>query len=360
MQKKLLVVFPQGKQIEYIKQTVDSQLEVFVVLQRNSDKYKPESFVTYINKDCTKEEIKKILSKSVNVLCCHEESLYWVKCKGQKGWKYSFDSILLNHLTKIEFKKYMKKNNINIINYELSKRSYLSFPLVAKPSIGFGSIGVKEIRNIKDLVEYEENFNNVLRKSQVEKYKVIYFSEENNSYILEQYISGEFYRIPFLVCDGVINQIFPVHGINKIYKENSDFHWTVFEYGEEEKKVANEVRSLLQSIIELYNAVNGAFVAEVMVSDGGEIFLMEFSPRQTSTRISKLIYYATGIDIEKAALDIFCGKRNFDISYDRCVKMIIRREKETDTNIEGYKRIANENEYSIFNDEINVQYYEKI
>lgn len=361
MDNELLIVFPQGKQLEYIAQIVDEQMVIYIVLQNTIPEHawlKKTNFV-YVDKECSKNEICKIIPSKVRVLCCHEEALYWLKNKGQENWNYSFDNIIFKHLTKVDFKKYIKENGITIANIFFKKEDINNFPVILKPSIGFGSIGVKKINNMEELEFYEKNYNNEINRSRIAQYANKYFEFEDNSYIFETFISGDFYRVPFLVCDGKIRNVFPVRGISKTIKEISDFHWTEFEYGENERILAKRMKNLLQSVIELYKAYNGSFIAEIMIDNNGNLYLLEFSPRQTSSRISKLIYYATGVDLEQGAIDIIFSKKSFVSLHNKNVKLLIHRGKKINEDIMGYRLIEKEVDHSVFNDDINILYYEK-
>lgn len=361
MKKKLLIIFPQGKQLDYIRDKIDNNTLVYVVLKKKKciRSIDEDSRFVYIDEDCDKTTLHELIPNDVRVLCCHEEALYWLKLFEHKGWTYPFDRVVLSHLRKDKFKYYLRSKNINICEYTLSTNEIRNYPIVAKPSIGFGSIGVRILHDKTELNDYLNNYTNEIENSIIASYSDKYFVDEKNNCIYETFIDGTFYRIPFLVYNGVIQEVFPIRGVETITKENSDFHWIGFEFGKDEKKVLNRIKEFLLSIVELYSAVNGSYVAEIMISRSGEIFLLEFSPRQTSTRISKLVYLATGIDLEKSAIDIFLNDYEYISKSDKEVRLMLKRGENINCKIPGYKLIEKEEENSVFGDCIKVLYYEK-
>ena len=347
-----LIVFPQGKQLTYLL-SKKSDENIYVVSQAEAEK---SEGLIFIDKEISKEELKTILPANVDVLCCHEEALYWVKSKGLDEWKYPFDRGVFTQLTKASFKKYILENGIKTAPVIESSERDICFPIVAKPAIGFGSIGVKKIDNEQELEEYKTDYGNFVANSSITEYSNKYFYGEENPYVLEKYISGDFYRIPFIVDDGIVKKAFPIRGIETTHRDNSDYHWTSFEYGTSEKDFALMVVDVLQSLVDLYRAHKGSFVAEVMANNTG-IYVLEFSPRQTSSRISKLISLATGIDLELSAIDLFYDEKVSLPKTEKDIRMYIKRGNYED--ITGFKMLALEDEFSVYNDSIKVFYYEK-
>ncbi len=350
--ENILVVFPQGEQLPYLlsKKTDEN---IYVVPQTKTEKYEE---LIYIDKEISVEELKSILSVNVEVLCCHEEALYWVKAKGIDVWKYPFDTAIFTQLNKESFKKYISKNGIKTAPIIDKSETGIRFPVVAKPTIGFGSIGVKKIDNEQELKEYITDYEKLVIDSSISKYSGKYFCGEDNPYILEKYISGDFYRIPFVVNEGIVQKAFPIRGVETTYRDNSDYHWTTFEYGASEKEFALIITDILQSLVNLYGAHSGTFVAEVIADDTGA-YVLEFSPRQTSSRISKLIFLASEIDLELLAIDLFFNEKVSLPKVEKDIRMCIKRGDPED--IPGYKMMAIENEVSVYNDSIKVFYYEK-
>ncbi|MGN0505502.1 MAG: ATP-grasp domain-containing protein [Lachnospiraceae bacterium] len=352
-----LIVFPTKYQIDYICNTETNMGNLYIVCRVEMDNYKFEKRnVAFIDKEIENEELVKILSKDVDVLCCHEEGLYWLKEKGNRYWHFQFSNVVFELLTKDKFKKFLSKNKIlNAKCYE----NELEFPVIAKPIIGFGSIGVKKIDSEIELKKYYSDYEDKVLCSGLKVYQENYFNGEKNSILFEEYISGTFYRTPFIIYNNQVTYIFPVRGNKTANRDNSDFHWSDFEYGQEEKRISVLLKPVLEKLIMLFGLEKGVYVCEFIISDKGEVYLLEFSPRQTSDRIAKIIFLATGIDIEKIAIDIFLTEPVFDNLHDRDIRMLISRNNVIEENMNKYSLVDKLQEKSVYGDSIVSMYYEK-
>lgn len=347
MIKDKLFIFPTHKQIEYIC-SKDLPYNIYIVSRERVEK----KDVTVISENTVKD-----LNEDIDVLCCHEESLYWAYAFGKMGWKYQFLPHVLNILTKDKFKDYISRYNILNTRYSKEFSNINNYPIVAKPIIGFGSIGVKMIDSKSMYAQLLERKNEILTR--VEPYRDKYFRNIDNYYIYEEYIAGEFYRTPFVVYDKVIKYIFPIRGKSKTERNNSDFHWTDFEYGDKERIIAPELKKKLYDLLDAFGLVSGVYVAEFIISEENKIYLLEFSPRQTSERIIKLIKLASGVDLEQMAIDIFLKDVFFSQPKENSVRMIIQH---TDivVPIDNYKIIECQKEQSVYGDKISTVYCERI
>lgn len=300
MKKGNLLVFPTRKQLLYIKELIDDS-DIYVVT-RDKEWAQKKGFIVIEN------DMDSIIEGNVDVLCCHEEGLYWLNIYGKKNWNYHFSDDVFRILVKDKFKDFLNDADVRNAKYWNSKESIKHFPIVIKPIIGFGSIAVKKIDNREQLNEMEtDEFSANIKL--IDPYKNIYFSEIVNRMIYEEYIEGDFYRTPLVMEDGKVKLIYPIKGNHTTHKDNSDFHWTEFEFKEVNRIVVDQMISMLELLGRRLQCYTGVYVAEFLVNNKNEVFLIEFSPRQTSSRISKIIYYSSGIDIEKIAVDLFMGKK---------------------------------------------------
>ena len=358
MSRKKLIVFPTEDQVKYICSIV-SDYEFYILMHSSVN-------VSMLPKDnrvillCggSSEELIENIGVDVDVLCCHEEGLYWLKKFGHIGWNYQFSTEIFELLTKNKFKDYLLKHSIPNADYCEKISDIKSYPIIIKPIIGFGSIGVKKINNLSELKNYLNEYYKDVINSKIKPYKDKYFDINDNSFILENYISGCFYRTPFVVLENEVKYIFPIIGKETTYKKNSDFHWTDFEYGADEREIAVKLQPILNKLSLLFKLKSGVYVAEFILSDQGEVYLLELSPRQTSNRIARLVKLAAGLDMEKLAVDIFLSDVDNKSLANRNIRMRIERNSDRlDESI--YSVIDSIEETSVYGDIIQTIYYEK-
>lgn len=359
MNDEIIIVFPTKKQIDYLKQQKMENLSV--VLQ--SDELEDVTLLKYVNcivKDKDGGNLDILRKKRANVLCCHEEALYWVSINGSRRWNYQFDRMYFDLLTKDRFKDYLSYNGINNAKYKPEFCDSMKFPIIAKPVIGFGGIGVKSLENIKEVKEYLEEYNSMIKNSVVKKYQDMYFPNKDNKCIFEEKIEGDFYRTPFIVNRQNTKWIFPIKGNEASLKSISDYHWVGFEYLSYEMNITMKVEPLFDELIRVFQLLPGVYTAEFMVSKEGDIFLLEFSPRQTSSRISKIIELAMGIDLEIAAIDLFLGRDIEERKISRQICLKIGNDESLCNKSEWNHIYSNGKEKNIYGNRVFCHYYEKV
>lgn len=350
MNKNKLIIFPTNKQLEYICEKKPSY-NIYIISHDNINMN--QMGVIQLN-----EQTIKTLGTDVDVLCCHEEGLYWINTFGNKDWNYQFSPKLFELLEKDKFKDYLSAHNILNAKYSKGIENIDKYPIISKPIIGFGSIGVKKINNQTEFNKQLNAYNQIQMLSRIKPYKEKYFSSIENIFIFEEFIAGTFYRTPFIVYDNTIKYVFPIKGITTTFRENSDFHWTDFEYGESERRIASDICITLENLLNVFELKSGVYVAEFIVSKDNNIYLLELSPRQTSERIAKIIELSTGIDLEKIAIDIFFHEATINISCERHIRMKITRSSSIMEDID-YKIIEIQKEQSVYGDNIITVYSER-
>lgn len=362
MNKNALIIFLTEYQLEYLLKA-DICYKTIYVIMRN-DQFKQVNImnkqITILSKEIDKNSLINLLGQEVDVLCCHEEGLYWLKQKGCMQWNYQFSNNIFNILVKHKFKDFLTINNINNAQYYTNAEHIETYPIIAKPAIGFGSICVKYLKDKVSLDAYLHEYQKAIYNSGIRIYQDKYFPYDENICILENYVSGSFYRTAFIVSDDKTKWIFPVRGKNTTQKESSDFHWTDFEYGENERLVSLKLRPILEKLIPIFQLKNGVYVAEFIITDSEEIFLLEFSPRQISDRIAKIIQLSSGIDIEKCVIDIFLNKISIDIdTNNKDIRLRIERDNSDIPVPDDYVIVEENEEKSVYGDKIKSVYYEK-
>ena len=319
--------------------------------------FRKEKNVVLLGGD-SQTELSESLGADADVLCCHEEGLYWLKKFGNMYWNYQFSPEIFGLLTKNAFKNHLLKNNIPNADYCDKISDVKSFPIIVKPIIGFGSIGVKMINNLSELENYLNIYGKEIINAKIKKYNDKYFDTIENFYIFEKYISGHFYRTPFVVLKNKVEYIFPVAGKETTPIKDTDFHWTDFEYGSSEREIAVTLQPILNKLLKLFNLKSGVYVSEFIISDQGEAYLLELSPRQTSSRIARLIKLSAGLDMEKFAVDIFLSDIDKKPLTNNNVRMRIERNgSRLDEKI--YSSVDSMEEKNVYDDIIQTVYYEK-
>lgn len=321
-QAVLLLIFPTENQLDYIQSLNEYGSNIYVI-SKNSNYGNVNQNNNKITIFQESDNIDTISNLNVYALCCNEEALYWARKRGDSKWIYPFSSEIFELLTKYSMKKFLTKKYIRVAQYSKNQTFFKEYPIIAKPTIGFASIGVKFIKNRCDLMKYLQDYKKSIQTSNIAKYKDMYFPDEDNFCFFEEYIEGKFYRTPFIVIDNEAKYIFPIQGKKITSQPNSDFHWTEFEYGKNEMSAVAKIEPVLHRLISIFQLKNGVFVAEFLITDSGEVVLLELSPRQTSSRIAKMIYYSTGLDLEKTAIDIFLGRQDVVIETSINVKLSI-------------------------------------
>ena len=282
--RKRLVIFPSKKQIELLQKSDLLNAGDYIVVRANA--LSPRCGATVINADDI-GRIAGLSNKRLAVLCCDEEALYWAKVYQGEEWTFSYSKKCFSCLTKLSFKKFISSLGIQTAELLSEISETTVFPIVAKPTIGFASIGVKTISSYADYLRYHNEFKREI-DSVVQKYVSLYFCQDKNFPIFEEYIVGDFFRTPIIIHRDYSIDVFPVRGITTEESTFSDYHWVDFYYNDPSHKLKNEMVNLISFLSSALDVMAGVYVAEFIHNDRG-LYLLEFSPRQTSEQISKII-----------------------------------------------------------------------
>ena len=124
--------------------------------------------------------------------------------------------------------------------------------------------------------------------------------------------------------------------------------------------ITMKVEPLFDELIKVFQLLPGVYTAEFMVTKEGDVFLLEFSPRQTSSRISKIIELAMGIDLEIAAIDLFLGRDIEERKISRQICLKIGNDESLCNKNEWNHIYSDGKEKNIYGNRIFCHYYEKI
>lgn len=266
-------------------------------------------------------------SYDYKVMCCNEEALYFFYKFLNRNVIKQFSNDCLVLYDKVKAKKMYNKFRINHIQC-CSKNE---FPMVCKPNFGFASIGVKVVNNKIELNKYINEFNSIIRGSEIDKLKDLYFSDDRIFPICEKQIKyGYFFSVPFIYNKETGNlTIFPVEGVKQSKNKTTDLYWTKFIYNEEyiNKDIYNMIRDLLYKIATKFKLRSSVNMAEVIYDfETDKVYLVEFSPRIPGGRLSQLILYGSGVNLNKISVDIFCGRKYTLVKKLKPVELLIEDE----------------------------------
>ncbi len=358
-----LIIFPSSRQLTFLVQQPVYREKIHILLHHQK---MPETEIPccldFFTKENT-EQIKQLQRKELFVLCCHEEAVYWLKQHDSPKWHLQFSHKYLYLLEKQNFKDFLNQNYIRNAVYTTSPEKIISYPAVAKPSIGFGSIGVCTVFSFTEAKQYAEAFPTMLANSVIYAYQKQYFPDARNLCLFETKTEGIFFRTPVIILKAVCEHIFPVQGITRICKKNSEYHWEEFELNLTDESINfQQMTQIMNQLIISLSLEDGIYIAEFMQEKDGRISLLEFSPRQTSERISYLVKLASGIDLEWEVLSMFLYHKTA-ISFPEKTKTVrLRIESHTGQFPplpEIYHLLETENDRSLYDKQCKLKYFIK-
>lgn len=306
------------------------------------------------------DNVTDLSDREMKVLCCSEEAIYWLSNNMGSDWELQFDPSYMKLLDKLSFKKFLVERGIPICKYWNQAEMIEMYPVVGKPSIGFASMGVRFLMDFDSCKAYEENFTKVMKDSVVEKYRHLYFTSVENKSLFEQEITGDFYRTSFVVKHKRCLDCFPVSGVTQSTSPGKQYSWIEFEYVHLQSDAYVRIKELLHRLTEVFELCDGVYVAEFMGTGSEKMFLLELSPRITSSRLVKLIEYATDINLDEVMVKAFLGVE-FSCSPTSGKLVRLRIESKTDTfkPLSGYVQLTTCTETSAHGDDVDCKYFVK-
>ena len=299
---KYIVLYPKQNQMNKIEQYKNIIEGDILIVQSKYMQYEEN----LIKNEC-----------NIKVLCCHEEGIYWLRNNLKCSMSLTFNKECIKMTNKWETYRIFKKSNIPCVNKTISCDKINEFPIIAKPNIGFGSIGVQKINNREDLDGYIKKFDNMMKHSIVEEDRKIFFENEVNFPIFEECIENDqFFSVPFIVDSNKKITIFPVVGLRKENTTASNYKWATFMYGNDilNKEIYNRIKNIVQDITDKWIREPSVNLVEMVYDLGNDkLNVLEFSPRTVGGRISKMIEYAIGLNLDNISIDLFFGINNFTI-----------------------------------------------
>lgn len=354
----LMIIAPTQKVLDVLWESMQKQRssgKIYIkLIGRDLPTQVPASFILI-------DDVAELKDKPLKVLCCSEEAIYWLSNNVGAKWELQFASSYFSMLDKLAFKEFAMQHRLPICPYWESANEVTVFPAIGKPSIGFASMGVQYLIDAEACQAYEDDFQANMRASVVENYRLEYFPNMENKPVFEQALEGDFYRTSFVVQKQRCTECFPVKGITQSSSSKRKYNWIEFEYVHHKDSVYMDTMRILQEAIAVYGLADGVYVAEFIVLPTGELYLLELSPRITSSRIAQLIQYSTGVDLEVGMVYLFLG---LDFHMDPVVghrgRLRIERKDETFAPLSNdYMLLPVNVETSAHGDSIECKYYIK-
>lgn len=203
-----------------------------------------------------------------------------------------------NVTNKAYMKKVFAENSISTAKYvamgELDKEkiSDMRFPLIVKPADCNSSKGVKRVENFEEL---EKAFVDAVN-----------FSRTNTA-IVEEFVSGVELSVDVYVEDGVAH-VLAVCKLDKIANNDKFVIFRGWYNPVEAEGVMDNIRKTAQQIADAFNLKNTPMLIQTM-SDGKNIYVLEFSARTGGGVKYLLIKSASGFDVIKAVVDLTLGEK---------------------------------------------------
>lgn len=202
------------------------------------------------------------------------------------------------------FRKFLKENGFNSPQFEsftdvekakeFARERITHNPLILKPADSSGSKGVTKIESLSN---FENYFNNALQYS------------INKLIIIEDFIVKDGYQMD---GDGFAwngNLAFRCFGTqhndlacNKYVPVGISFPCIHDDY------IQNKAHNIVSSILKKLNMVVGGLNIEYIVTDKGDVYILEIGPRSGGNLIPEVIKKMTGIDLIALSVDGALGK----------------------------------------------------
>ncbi|MFC7685272.1 acetyl-CoA carboxylase biotin carboxylase subunit family protein [Ureibacillus sp. GCM10028918] len=206
------------------------------------------------------------------------------------------------------FREFQKNNNFNVprardyASLEEAKEDFHNFklPVMIKPVDSAGSIGVSRIDSIEQL---DEKVINALKYSRVSRFIMEEYIENfgphvggdgfsvNGNLVFRCFSNEEFsteYINPFVSIKASLPNLFPVHLQNKIHAE-------------------------IQRVLKLLKIKNTALNFDIRIDEKENVYLLEIAPRNGGGCNSKIIEYATGVDLVEYTIKSALGENCSDL-----------------------------------------------
>lgn len=210
-------------------------------------------------------------------------------------------------LNKFNARDLICREGLSKLHY-LSKQEILALdhwpferPMYFKPSHGGGSVKVFRCESFKDLQHAIDSWND---KDDVHVSFLREYLELYDDYLLEEAAQGELISVESFVYDGKVN-VLGISSRTVLKRDTSVEMGATFPYRQSFEQAVNEkVEQLHQAL----GIVHGPTHTEVMVSDDGEVELIELNLRFAGADVLEICCRAYETNIAESLVRLGCGQ----------------------------------------------------
>lgn len=298
---KALVLAGGFPQIALIKELKSRGIETILadyneepVAKKYADRYYRASTldIDAISKIATDEEVDFLIT------ACTDQALLTVaKVSESLGLPCYIDYETARNVTN---KAYMKKvfgensvstaKHVTLSTLEMDKIEGMKFPLIVKPADCNSSKGVKKVQ---DNAELEKAFADAVK-----------FSRTDTA-VVEEFISGVELSVDVYVENGKAN-VLSVCKLDKIANNDKFVIFRGWYNPIEADAVKDKIEKTAQQIADAFNLKDTPMLIQMM-SDGEDVYVLEFSARTGGGVKYLLIKNVSGFDVIKAVVDLTLG-----------------------------------------------------
>lgn len=178
---------------------------------------------------------------------------------------------------------------VNCVRLRDIDSAKIKWPVVVKPSKGYGKVGVSYVESPNDLGE------------------AIRYAGKENDILIERYIGGREFSVESISYEGK-------HYVIQITDKDSSGPPHFVEIGHHQPadftpETAARIKSIIPKILDAVSFQNGASHIEVKEDKDGNLYLIEINPRGGGDELANtLVYQSTGYDYLKAMIDVALGR----------------------------------------------------
>jgi len=204
----------------------------------------------------------------------------------------------LNVTNKAYMKKVFNAHHVSTAKHailaelDFSVISEMRYPLIVKPVDCNSSKGVKKVENAEEL---KKAFTDAVN-----------FSRTNTA-VVEEFIQGTELSVDVYVEEGKAH-VLSISKLDKIADADKFVIFRGWAPPAEAEPVREEIQKTVQQIADAFNLKNTPMLVQ-MISDGKQVYVLEFSARTGGGIKYILIKQSSGFDVIKAVVDLTLGKK---------------------------------------------------
>ena len=307
MKKKLAIIHGNEDQIPLILKAKEMGIETHcfswekmpehAVCKDYADYFHP---ISIFDKEKILEVCKEV--KIDGVVCCMATDMpvptiaYIAQEMGLPGNRYEDMLITRNkYLARETFQKGgVSSPRFWLAQYEnMPDISQFTYPLIVKPTDRIGSLGVTKVEKEEDLINAVKNAQELSYSKQA---------------LIEEFIAGVEVSVETISNNGIHYNLTitdkettaPPYNVEIAHHEPSELPLNI------QEKVKAEARKALTAL----NYKYGATDTEIMITEKGDVYVIEVNPRMGGDFTYRMVELSTGYDFRKGIIDIALNQFN--------------------------------------------------